>query len=80
MEELHLLVLFLLTYFPVIAINEGATDCINEKVIGAINEAAISAIIAPINPPFCFFYFMFYCFSSTIHQLIDLIFLMTLLF
>ena len=53
--------------FPVIGIiNEEATGCINEEPTGAINEAATGAIRAPRYPPSCFFYFMFYCFSSTV--------------
>ena len=35
--------------------NEEATDCINKEVIGAINEAAMGAIMAPRNSPSCFF-------------------------
>ena len=49
-----------MTLFPVIAfINEEATGCINEEAIGAI--------IGGRNPPSCFFYFMFYYFTSTIN-------------
>ena len=44
--------------------NEEATGCINEEAMGAINEAAIDAIIAGKNPVF---FFMFYCFTSTIN-------------
>ena len=55
----------LMTPFPVIEfINEEAAGCINEEVNGVINEAAIDAIIAGRNPVF---YFMFYCFTSTIN-------------
>ena len=60
----------LITLFPDIAfINEEVTRCINKEAIGSINEAAIDAIIAPRNPLPYFFYFMFYCFSSTIISL-----------
>ena len=46
--------------FPVTTfINKEDAVCINEEVVGAIIEAAIGAIIAPTNPPSCFFYFMF---------------------
>ena len=38
-------------------INEEAMGCINEKAIDAVNGAAIGAIIAPRNPPSCFFLF-----------------------
>ena len=52
--------------FPVKALE--ATGCINEEAIYAINEPAIGAIIAPRNPRFCFFYFMFFCFSRTVNE------------
>ena len=53
-----------MTPFPVIAfINEETTGCINEEAIGAINEAAISVIIAPRNPPSCFF---ISCFTASV--------------
>ena len=56
----------LMTHFLDIAfVNEKARGCINEEVIGTINEAAIGAIIAPRNPPSCFFNDRFYCFSRT---------------
>ena len=46
----------LITPFLVIAfINEEATGCIYEEVIGAINGAAIGSIIGSRNPPSCFF-------------------------
>ena len=69
MEEIQLLALFfsLMTPFPDKAfIIEEVTCCINEAVIGPINEAAIDAIIVPRNEPSCFFYLMFYCLSRTI--------------
>ena len=45
-----------MTPFPGIEFtNEEAADCINEEAIGAVNEAPTSAIIAPENPPFCFY-------------------------
>ena len=47
-------------------INGENTGCVNKPAIGAINEEAIGVIIAPRNPCPYFFYFMFYCFSSTI--------------
>ena len=41
---------------PVIAfINAKATGCVNEEAIRAFNEAVIGSIIAPRNPPSCFF-------------------------
>ena len=46
-------ILALMAPFPDIAfMNKDATGCINQEAIGAINEAAI---IAPKNPPSCFF-------------------------
>ena len=46
----------LVTPFSDIAfINEETIGCNNEKALGTINEAAISAIIAPRNPPSCCF-------------------------
>ena len=57
-EENHVFVL--VTPFPVIAFtNEEATCCINEEAIGPINEAAEVAIIAPRNPPSCFYILCF---------------------
>ena len=54
--------------FPVIAIiNEEATGCINKEAIDGINEAAIGAIIAPRNPPSCFF---IPCFTVSVAPLI----------
>ena len=48
-----------LTPFPDITfLNEGATGCIIKEAKGAINEAAIGAIIEPQNPP-CFFILCF---------------------
>ena len=45
-----------MTPFPDIAfINDEINGCINEEAIVAIDEAAIGAIIAPRNPPSCFF-------------------------
>ena len=42
--------------FPVIVfINKEGTGSINEEATGVINEIAIGAIIAPRNPPSCFF-------------------------
>ena len=58
-------------------INEEATGAINEAAIGAINEAAIGAIITPKNPPFWFLLFHALMFQLH-HQLIDLIFLVTI--
>ena len=48
-------------------INEESIGYINEEIIGAINRATIGAIIARRNPPFCFVFFMFYCFTCTIN-------------
>ena len=48
-------------------INEEDTGCINEEATGAINEAAIGAIIAPRNPPSCFFLFHALLFNCTIN-------------
>ena len=64
---------------PVIAfIREEAAGCSNEEAIGAINEAAIGDIISPRNLLSCSF-FHFLLFQSH-HQLIDLIFLVTIQF
>ena len=57
--------------------SKEATDCINEEATGAINEAAIGAIITPKNPPFWFLLFHALMFQLH-HQLIDLIFLVTI--
>ena len=35
--------------------NEEAKGCINNEPIDAVNKAAIDVIIAPRNPPSCFF-------------------------
>ena len=40
-----------MTHFPDIAFNEEVTGCIIEQGIGAINEAAIGAIISLRNLP-----------------------------
>ena len=57
--------------------SKEATGCINEEATGAINEAAIGAIITPKNPPFWFLLFHALMFQLH-HQLIDLIFLVTI--
>ena len=40
-----------MTHFPDIAFNEEVTGCIIEQAMGAINEAAIGAIISLRNLP-----------------------------
>ena len=58
-----------MTPFPDIAfINEEGTVCINVEATGVINEAAIGAIIAPGNPPSCFF---ISCFTASVAPLIN---------
>ena len=67
--------------FPVIAfINKEPTGCINEEAIDAINEVATDVIIAPGNLPACFFSLFHILLFQSHHQLIDLIFLVTLRF
>ena len=64
---------------PVIGFtNEEITVCINQEAIGAINEAAVVLFIAPRNPPSCFLFHNLLFFLH--HQLIDLIFIVTLRF
>ena len=54
--------------FLVIAVvNEEATGCINEKARGAIDVAAISAIIASKHSLPCFILFHFLLFQYTIN-------------
>ena len=50
----------LMTPLPVIAST-------TEGIGGCTTEAAKDANKSPINLPSCFFYFMFYCFSSLIN-------------
>ena len=69
----------LMTHLRVISfINEEASGCITDKSIGAIHESAIDGIIAPRNILLVFlFHDLLFQFC---HQLIYLIFLVTLHF
>ena len=45
-----------MTSFPDMEfINKEATECINDETTVTINEAVMGAIMAPRNPPSCFF-------------------------